>query len=88
MGPLKQWLVRRFLPAWAKETVLDENKQLRRELAELRAENARLRAYADGLELGLYAARAPRQIAVRCVMDSHKITKKGGGADGPCESAD
>ena len=88
MGRFKRWLVQHFLPAWAKETVLEENKRLERELTELCTENARLRAYADGLELGLYAARVPKQIAVRCVLSNNKTAKKGGGADGPCKSLD
>ena len=39
MRRLHGWLVTRFLPVWAKETILEENK--------------RLRAYTDGLEHAL-----------------------------------
>lgn len=85
MSRFKRWLVQRFLPVWAKETILDANKRLEYELAKLREENARLRAYAEGLELGLHAARAPQQIEVRCIMEPQQ---KGGTADGPCESTD
>lgn len=56
-GRLRRWLVQRFLPAWAKETIMEENESLRRQLDRLRRENERLRAYADGLEQGLYAVR-------------------------------
>ena len=44
----------RFLPAWAKETVYEENKALRQRNQELKAEISRLNAYIGGLE---YAAR-------------------------------
>lgn len=54
------WLVRRFLPMWAKETILAENERLRAQLAESRAQCERLRAYADGLEQGLRAVRGLR----------------------------
>lgn len=43
MRRLHGWLVTRFLPVWAKETILEENKRLRAELEQQRAEN---RSYA------------------------------------------
>ena len=60
---LHGWLVTRFLPVWAKETILEENKRLRAELEQQRAENRELRAYARGLEEGLSAlGEEPRRI--------------------------
>ena len=59
-GRLRRWLVQRFLPMWAKETILAENERLRAQLAESRAECERLRCYARGLERGLRAVRGPR----------------------------
>lgn len=54
---LRLWLVQRFLPMWAKETILAENERLYAQLAQSRAECERLRAYAGGLEAGLAAVR-------------------------------
>ena len=53
-------LTERFLPMWAKETLLAENEQLRRELERQRAAYISLCRYADGLEEGLRAVRGIR----------------------------
>ena len=50
---MKHWLQENFLPMWAKETVLRDNRQLKRELRRLRQENKELLAYVRGLETGL-----------------------------------
>ena len=68
---LHGWLVTRFLPVWAKETILEENKRLRAELEQQRA------AYARGLEEGLSALHGMRL----------NITLEGGGPDEHSESA-
>lgn len=52
---MKKWLTDRFLPMWAKETVLSENRQLRRENRQLRQKITELEAYALGLRTGLRA---------------------------------
>ena len=57
---MKNWLVNKFLPMWAKETVLRENRQLRQENRALQQEVDRLDAYARGLKTGLRAARRSR----------------------------
>ncbi len=54
---MKRWLLEHFLPMWAKETVLQDNRVLRRENRVLRQENNELRAYIRGLEKGLRTAR-------------------------------
>ena len=41
---MKNWLVNKFLPMWAKETVLRENRQLRQENLALQQEVERLDA--------------------------------------------
>ena len=74
---LHGWLVTHFLPVWAKETILEENKRLRAELEQQRAENRELRAYARGLEEGLSALHGMRL----------NITLEGGGPDEHSESA-
>lgn len=53
MTKLRDRLLLQFLPAWAKESVYRENEDLRRRVAELKGEIARLEAYAAGLERGL-----------------------------------
>ena len=54
---MKKWLIETFLPMWAKETVLSDNKALSRKLKALEQENKLLSAYIKGLERGLRAAR-------------------------------
>ena len=58
---MKKWFLERFLPMWAKETVLSDNRQLKRENRHLRQENQQLTAYIRGLENGI---RAGKRIAV------------------------
>ena len=57
MNKFKAWLCGRFLPAWCREELLDENKRLTRRVADLKAENARLNAYLDGMETALRLGR-------------------------------
>jgi len=52
---MKKWLVNSFLPMWAKETVLQENRQLKEENRTLRQKVSQLEAYALGLRTGLRA---------------------------------
>jgi len=47
---MKKWLVEHFLPMWAKETVLRENRLLRREIRQQQKEIDCLKAYIKGLE--------------------------------------
>ena len=62
MRKLKTWLIERFLPAWAKESVHRENQMLRDEIAELKACIKEREAYIDGMERGL---RAQRRVTIR-----------------------
>lgn len=50
---MKKWLTDRFLPMWAKQTVLQENRELKRQNERLEQEIARLDAYIAGLHKGL-----------------------------------
>lgn len=52
---MKKWLVNNFLPMWAKETVLQENRALRQENDTLRQKLRESEAYALGLRTGLRA---------------------------------
>ena len=48
MRKIKDWLLLRFLPAWAKESVYAENRWLRERIEEQQHELDRLEAYAAG----------------------------------------
>lgn len=50
---MKKWLIERFLPMWAKETVLTECQHLRNENEALRGQIKELRAYIRGIRIGL-----------------------------------
>lgn len=50
---MKKWFVDRFLPMWAKETVLSDNRRLKRQLRKLEQENDQMKAYIQGLETGI-----------------------------------
>ena len=58
---IRQWLIDRFLPVWAKESVVKENERLRQRLAEKETEIERLKAYIEGLETGI---RSQRKIVI------------------------
>lgn len=57
MKKIKKWFVARFLPAWAKETLLKEYENLFRENAVLKARLKEQDAYIDGLETGIKSQR-------------------------------
>lgn len=59
---MKKWLIDSFLPMWAKETVLSDNRRLKRELRTVQQENENLRAYIRGVETGI---RAGKRITVQ-----------------------
>ncbi|NCB29459.1 MAG: hypothetical protein EOM63_06830 [Clostridia bacterium] len=58
MSRLKQWLCGKFLPAYCRDEMLEENERLRERVRELRQENARLQAYIEGIHDAL--RRQPR----------------------------
>jgi len=57
MRRFRNWLIKHFLPNWAKETLLSENTHLREQVEKLKQEKASLVAYIDGLETGIKAQR-------------------------------
>lgn len=61
MRRFKNWLTLRFLPAWAKERVYEENRRLKEQIAAMQGRIDRLNAYIDGLEAGI---RAQRRIVI------------------------
>ena len=54
---MRKWLIEHFLPMWAKQTVLADNRALLRKNRELQRENRELHAYIRGLENGLQTVR-------------------------------
>lgn len=65
---IKQWLINRFLPAWAKETLLREYEKLLRENLALKAKINEQDAYIDGLEAGIRNQR-------RIIINTGEVTK-------------
>lgn len=57
MKRIKQWLINHFLPMWAKETVLADNRKLLKEVENLRLQLMQKKAYISGLEDGIRAQR-------------------------------
>ena len=49
---MKNWLILRFLPIWAKETVLRENRALQKENRQLQDRVRLLESYIRGLHRG------------------------------------
>ena len=47
---MKKWLIDRFLPLWAKETVLRENRQLKHQNRQLHRKNRELESYIRGMQ--------------------------------------
>lgn len=62
MRKLRTWLLERFLPAWAKDSVYRENQTLQSELKRKDQQIRELNAYIDGLETGL---RSMRRITIQ-----------------------
>ena len=50
---MKKWLIEEFLPMWAKESVLRDNRTLKRQVRLLEQECKELKAYIRGLEAGI-----------------------------------
>ena len=54
---MKKWFLEHFLPMWAKETVLRDNRLLNRDNRKLSRENESLRCYIRGIHVGLRSSR-------------------------------
>lgn len=57
MKKFKKWLIDHFLPMWAKETVLRDNRQLQKECEELKHKLEVQAAYMAGMETGTRGLR-------------------------------
>ena len=54
---MRNWLTEQFLPLWAKETVLRDNKLLKEENQALRQKINELESYIQGFHVGLRGRR-------------------------------
>ena len=54
---MKKWLTERYLPMWAKETVLADNQRLRKENAALRQKLQNRDAFIQGMQEGLRSGK-------------------------------
>lgn len=57
---VKKWLTEKYLPLWAKETVLRDNRQLRSENMALRQKISEMECYIRGLHRGLRGRRSEK----------------------------
>ena len=57
MKRIRSWFLDRFLPMWAKETVLTENRNLKEQVAQLREKLDQKDAYIAGLMAGMKSQR-------------------------------
>lgn len=64
MRKWKNWLIRSFLPNWAKETLMDQVAALQEENRSLRMQLKEKEAYIAGLESGVRAQR-------RIIINNH-----------------
>ena len=68
MKKIKNWFFNRFLPMWAKETVLKDLRKTQEENEELRNKTAELEAYIHGLHAGMKSMR-------RVVVNAGEVKK-------------
>ena len=69
MKKIKNWLIKRILPIWAREQLMKENEELRREIEDLRMRLKRKDEYIDGLTDGI---RAQRRIIINTTPEVKK----------------
>lgn len=69
MKKIKRWLIERILPVWARESLLAEIEDLKRQNTELRHQLALRNEYISGLEAGI---RAQRRIVINTVGGEKK----------------
>lgn len=55
---MRKWLTEKYLPLWAKETVLRDNKILKAENEVLRQKINELESYIQGIHMGLRGRRS------------------------------
>lgn len=60
MTRLKRWIIDKFIPAWCRSELMDENRRLIEKIEKQAAKIDRLNAYIDGLQDAL--CRQPKII--------------------------
>mgnify|MGYP004642147175 FL=1 len=60
MTRLKRWIIDKFLPAWCRSELMEENRRLTEKMEKQAAKIDRLNAYIDGLQDAL--CRQPKII--------------------------
>lgn len=69
MKKIKNWLIRRVLPIWAREQLMNENERLRREIETLKIRLQLKDEYIEGLGDGI---RAQRRIVINTTPEVKK----------------
>lgn len=64
---MKNWLLERFLPMWARNTVLRDLENAERRAEALEQENRVLRAYIRGMKRGMAGRREEKREATAIV---------------------
>ena len=54
---MKTWFLERFLPGWAKQTVLADNRRLEHRIRQLEYKLQMQERYLEGLQMGLRAQK-------------------------------
>ena len=57
MTRIKKWICKKYLPAYARENMIEESGRMQKKIVALEQENRELRAYIDGLERGVRAGK-------------------------------
>lgn len=57
MNKFKKWLYERYLPAYCREKLMEENESLKKQLQEATAENRELKAYINGMQTRLKSVK-------------------------------
>lgn len=57
MSKFKKWLYDKYLPAYCREKLIEENEDFKKQLQEAKAENRELKAYINGMQTGLKSVK-------------------------------
>lgn len=57
MSKIKKWFFEKYLPAYCREKLTEENDGLKKELQKAKAENSELKAYINGMQASLKAVK-------------------------------
>ena len=71
---MRKWLLEKFLPAWAKDSIYKEHAQLRAKIASLEAEKRELEAYIDGVGDALRVLRRGINIRNEVSANEHPVS--------------